>query len=93
MADSMQSVEKIQNVKGSTVFSFNLPTPMWATWIFRTEFVLSKAATMYLTGTHHYPAEKTTEVLLIMSIVDFVVWFIARGLGVKKTDIESELQT
>lgn len=91
MPDQLQQVEKVQAVKGSTVFSFNLPTPMWATWVFRAEFVLNKALTMYLTGTHHFPAEKTTEILLITSIVDFVVWFIARGLGVKKTDIEAEL--
>lgn len=85
----VQKVEQDEIVQGKTVLSFHLPTPKWATYIFRTEFVINKALTMYLTGTGALPADKVKEWLLIMGIVDFIVWFIARGLGVKKTDFES----
>jgi hypothetical protein len=85
-----QTVEKDVEVTGRTVMSFNLPTPKWATYIFRTEFVINKALTMYLTGTGALPPEKVKEWLLMMGIIDFVVWFIARGLGVKKTDFEND---
>jgi uncharacterized membrane protein YbaN (DUF454 family) len=93
MTDTIQTVETQKAVSGTTVFSFTRPTPMWATWIFRTEFILNKAITMYLTGTGTIPTEKIKEYLLIMSIVDFLVWLGARSLGVKKADIENELQT
>ena len=87
----IQEVEKTELVKGKTVVSLNLPTPKWATWIFRTEFVLNKAALMYLSGTGAIPPEDVKEYILILSIVDFVVWIAGRFLGVKKQTIEDEL--
>jgi hypothetical protein len=84
-----QTAEKDVQITGKTVLSFHLPTPKWATYIFRTEFVINKALTMYLTGTGAVPADKVKEYLLIMGIIDFIVWFVARGLGVKKTDFEN----
>lgn len=84
-------VETQESVKGTTVLSFTKPTPMWATWIFRTEFILNKAITMYLTGTGTIEEGKVKEYLLIMSIVDFITWLGARSLGVKKTDVEKDL--
>lgn len=89
MPEQLQQVEKDELVQGKTVLSFNHPTPLWATWIFRTEFVGNKALTMYLTGTGALPPEKVKEWLLIMSIVDFVTWFAARSIGVKKTQFEN----
>lgn len=91
MPDTIQEVQKQTMVSGTTVFSFTKPTPMWATWVFRAEFILNKAVTMYLTGTGAIEEGKVKEYLLIMSIVDFLVWFGARSLGVKKSDIETEL--
>lgn len=87
----IQEVEKTEMVTGKTVVSLNLPTPKWATWIFRTEFVLNKAAMMYLSGTGSIPADKIKEYILILTIVDFVVWVAGRFLGVKKQTIEDEL--
>lgn len=87
----LQQVEKDATMPGKVIFSFNRPTPKWATWIFRTEFILNKAITMYLTGTGTIPEDKVKEYLLIMTIVDFITWLGARSLGVKKADIESEL--
>jgi hypothetical protein len=86
----VQDVEKDVQVTGKTVMSFQLPTPKWATYVFRTEFVLNKALTMYLSGTGALPPEKVKEWLLIMSIVDFITWFAARSIGVKKTDFEND---
>lgn len=87
----IQEVEKTEMIQGKTVLSLNLPTPKWATWIFRTEFVLNKAAMMYLSGTGSIPPEKIKEYILILTIVDFVVWVGGRLLGVKKQTIEDEL--
>ena len=87
----IQEVEKTEMVQGKTVLSLNLPTPKWATWIFRTEFVFNKAALMYLSGTGSIPAEKVKEYILILSIIDFLVWIGGRFLGVKKQTIEDEL--
>lgn len=84
----VQQVEKDATVTGKTVMSFNLPTPKWATWVFRTEFILNKAVTMYLTGTGALPPDKVKEWLLYMAILDFIVWFFARSIGVKKEDFE-----
>lgn len=86
-----QAVQTEKMVTGKTVMSFTLPTPMWATWVFRTEFILNKAMTMYLTGTGAIEPDKVKEYLLIMSIVDFLVWLAARGVGIKKQTIEDEL--
>lgn len=91
MTDTIQQVEKDEAMSGKVVLSFNRPTPKWATWIFRTEFILNKAMTMYLTGTGTIPDDRVKEYLLIMSIVDFLTWLGARSLGVKKSDIEQEL--
>lgn len=87
--DQIQSVETEEVVKGHTVLSFTHPTPMWATWAFRTEFILNKAAMMWLGGTALIPPEKVKETVLILTIVDFVVWFVARGLGVKKPVVDN----
>lgn len=84
----LQQVEKDEIVQGKTVLSFNHPTPKWAVWSFRVEFVINKALMMYLTGTAALQPEKTKEWLLIMGIIDFVVWFAARSVGVKKSEFE-----
>lgn len=88
MSDQIQQVQQDEIVQGKTVLSFTHPTPKWATWIFRTEFVANKALTMYLTGTGALPPEKVKEWLLIMTIIDFITWFAARSIGVKKTQFE-----
>ncbi len=36
-------VEKVVTIpSGKTVFSHSLPTPRWATWAFRAQFILNK---------------------------------------------------
>lgn len=89
---SPQEVQKTEVVTGKAVLSFKLPTPMWATWIFRAEFILNKAATMYLAGTGMIEPERVKEYLLIMSIVDFLTWLSARAIGIKKDAIQAELE-
>jgi uncharacterized membrane protein YbaN (DUF454 family) len=82
-------VQTTKPVTGKTTFSFRLPTPMWATWIFRTEFILNKALTYWITSTAMVPPNKVKETLLIMASVDLATWTLARSLGVKKEDIEN----
>lgn len=82
--ETLQQVESEEIVTGHTVFSFKHPSPLWATWMFRTEFILNKALTMYLAGTDKIPKEDIKEYMLIMGAVDLVIWFFARSLGVKK---------
>ena len=86
--ETLQQVETEQTIKGHTVISFKHPSPMWATWVFRTEFILNKALTLYLAGTEKIPQEDIKEYMLIMGAVDLVVWFFARSLGVKKPEHE-----
>lgn len=87
----VQEVEKTETIKGKTVVSLNLPTPKWATWIFRTEFVINKALMMYISGTATIPSDKAKEYMLILAVTDFLVWTGGRFLGVKKQTIEQEL--
>ena len=80
-------VQTTEVVKGKIVPSFKLPTPMWANWIFRTEFVINKMAMLYLAGTDKIPAEDIKEYLLIATVLDFGVWLFARSIGIKKQDL------
>lgn len=84
-----QVAEVDKMVAGKTVISFNLPTPKWATWVFRTEFVLNKAVLLYLGGTNSISKDNIQEYILILGIVDFVVWGMGRGIGIKKDDFEN----
>lgn len=84
-----QVAEVDKMIAGKTVISFNLPTPKWVTWIFRTEFVLNKAVLIYLAGTSSISKDNIQEYVLILSIVDFVVWGMGRGIGIKKDDFEN----
>jgi hypothetical protein len=71
-----------------TVVSFNKPTPMWATWVFRTVFCLTTAGAFWVAATQVVPEGWKVEVMLGMKTLDFVIWGIGRGLGIKKSDFE-----
>ena len=85
--DEKISVEETKIVKGKTTFNPKGPTPSWAIWMFRTEFVMSKILAIYLTGTDRVPMTDIKEYMLIITAVDFGVWLFANSLGVKKQDI------
>ncbi len=80
-------VEKTELVKGVTTFAPGHPTPKWALWIFRTEFVMSKVLALYLTGTDRVPSSDIKEYLLIITAVDLGTWLFANSMGVKKKDV------
>lgn len=87
-----QEVSSTKVVKGTTVASFKLPTPVWATWLFRGEFIINKCLMMYLSGTTHTIVDLKNDIL-ILTIVDFGVWMFAKSIGVKKSDLGLEEST
>lgn len=82
------TVQVEREMRGKTVVSFSKPTPMWATWIFRVEFLLNKAILMVLSASHLWTPEQVKESLIWIAAIDFFVWGIARGLGVDKNQFE-----
>lgn len=81
-----QPAEVVQQVKGTVGISFNSPTPMWATWIFRVEFFLNKALMMWIASTDIIPSNKLKVVIATFTAVDFFVWGIGRSIGVRPPD-------
>lgn len=90
MATETQTVQVEKEITGKTVVSIDLPTPMWATWVFRTEFVLNKAILFILSGTSLLTPEQVKESLVWIAGIDLLIWGIGRGLGVKKQAFEDE---
>jgi hypothetical protein len=84
-----QEVNTTKSVTGTTVLSFTKPTPVWATWIFRGEFIINKCLMMYLSGTTHTVVDLKNDIL-ILTIIDFGVWMLAKSIGVKKADLGLE---
>lgn len=80
-------VEETKIVKGTTTFAPKSPTPKWAVWMFRTEFVLSKMLTYYLVATDRVPSRDIKEYMLIIATIDLGTWLFAHSLGVKKKDL------
>jgi hypothetical protein len=68
------------------------PTPMWVIWIFRTQFVLNKAALMYIGATVDVPLTDVKSIILKLSIIDFVIWGLGRFVGITKEKIETNNQ-
>lgn len=91
MPNNIEEVEKTVPVTGKTVFGIgglNSPTPKWATWCFRGEFIANKFIMLWLSATHLIPPTKLPEIILALTIIDGAVWTAARFVGVKKSDFE-----
>lgn len=82
-----QVVESTQITKGKLVMNYKLPTPKWATWVFRTEFILNKAAIGWMLSADIIPSNRLKVVVATMNAVDFVFWGFGRLLGIKPPDI------
>ena len=68
-------VEKVVSVTNAkTVVSFKLPSPVWATWVFRIVYWLVFAFTLWLASTKLVPEANKVELILVASILDKVVW-------------------
>lgn len=71
-----------------TVIDINLPTPKWATWLFRIIFILTTAVTFIIAGEPSIPDDLKVRIGLYLKGLDLFIWGIGRGLGVKKEDFE-----
>ncbi len=87
---AQQEAEVKEVVKGKASFGINQldnPTPMWVIWIFRIQFVINKALTIWFTTTTLIPNVNIKEVMLTLTIVDFTVWGLGKFVGVSKDNI------
>lgn len=85
MADT-QPVETTVEQSGKVKFGMqglNNPTPKWATYIFRAEFLLNKAIMLF------FYSDLTPLQIKILACIDFLVWGAGRFVGVKKEDYEA----
>ena len=71
-----------------TVVSFNKPTPTWATWVFRVVFFMTTGLSVWIAATNLIDDAGKVEIMTALKALDFVVWGIGKGLGVKKEDYE-----
>lgn len=74
--------------KNKTVLSFIHPTPAWATWVFRIVFLLTTAFAIIIAGEPDISDTIKIKIEVYLKALDFVIWGIARGIGVKKQDFE-----
>lgn len=88
MSNETHIVEEKKQVQGKVVLSFNKPTPQWATWTFRIVFNLTLAIGIWVAGTNIIPEGHKVEALLVLKVLDYLIWGIARGLGVEKSDFD-----
>lgn len=73
--------------ENKTVLSFNKPTPKWATWIFRVEFLLNKAF-LYGLSQDLFGTVNIKKALVWAILIDGIIWGIGRAIGVQKKDFE-----
>lgn len=64
------------------------PTPVWATWLFRVEFVLNKVALYVLGSTSLVSPDNVKESLIWIAALDMLIWGLARFIGEKKESYE-----
>lgn len=83
-----QEVETSKPMTGKTVISFTKPTPMWATWVFRIIFLLTSAVLVIIAADNSISDEVKFKVALYLKGADIVIWGIARGLGVDRSQFE-----
>lgn len=79
----VQEVSTTEILKGKQTFgikSLNRPTPLWVTWVFRTEFILNKAALLF------FASDINVFQLKILACFDFIVWGVGKFAGIKRPD-------
>lgn len=91
MANEAQPAQDTVNIKGTTRFGLNQvvkPTPMWATWVFRIEFLLNKTFMIWVAATSSIPKEHLNEIILYASLIDGFVWGIGKFIGISKDQMQ-----
>lgn len=73
-----------------TVISIDRPTPKWATWMFRVVFVVTTALSVWVASTGLISNENKVEIMVAFKSIDFILWGIGRGLGIKKEDYDTD---
>lgn len=76
--------------KNKTVLSFIKPTPAWATWVFRIVFLLTTATTIIISSEPDITDQVKVKLSVYLKAFDFVIWGLARGIGVSKEEITHE---
>jgi len=86
-------VETVKTVKGTLKWAGNgglsNPTPSWALWIFRIEFILNKVFVFILGSSSLFTANEVKESLVWIAAIDLATWLFAKQFGIKKEDIEN----
>ncbi len=82
MQSELQIVEQEKVVTGKTVVSFNLPTPKWATWVFRVVFILTGVATFVMTADPAISPVMKVRIAIYLKALDMLVWGVTRAIGV-----------
>jgi len=80
--DNKQIVEQDTAVSGKTVVSLNLPTPKWATWVFRGVFILTGVVTFIIAAEPAITPEVKVRIGIYLKGFDMFVWGITRMIGV-----------
>ncbi len=81
----------VEPTRGTTKFGvgqLSNPTPMWATYLFRAEFILNKVLLFVLSASSLFTPEQVKESLVWIGAVDLAVWTFGRFLGVSKDEFE-----
>lgn len=75
---------------GKTIISVNSAPPKGITWAFRIVFVLTTGATFIIAGDPTIPDVLKVKIGVYLKALDFCLWGLGRGLGVKKEDYEEK---
>lgn len=92
MTDETTKVEVQKEATGKVVFGMaglNSPTPVWASWIFRIYFFATLAAIMIIADLKSINPDLKFTLALYLKASDVLVWGIAKGFGISKTQYES----
>ena len=81
----IQTVEAPQQIRGKLVWSFKHPSPRWAILFFRTVFVTTTIIVAAIFFKHALTPTTKAWLLFWSKVIDFIIWFFTRALGVKRT--------
>lgn len=78
--------------KETTIFgtaeAIQAKSPVWVTYIFRTQFVINKVILFILGASSMFTPEEVKEAIIWVGAIDLGVWTTARFFGIKKQDYE-----
>lgn len=80
-----KTIEVQKKVDGKTVLSFEKPTPMWATWVFRIVFVMTGVATFIIAADPAISESTKIRLGIYFKGFDMFIWGVTRAIGVEVT--------